>query len=48
MKYRDLEIVSVEEALEHIAKEGESATWSKERVESAEPGSPAVQFWNLE
>jgi leucyl-tRNA synthetase len=48
MKYRDLQIVSAEEALEHIAKNGESDTWSKERAESAEPGSPALQFWNVE
>lgn len=48
MKYRDLSIVSVEEASAHIAKEGESESWSKERVEAAEPGSPALQFWNVE
>lgn len=46
MKFQDLSIISVEDAQAHLAAEGESSTWSKERMELSEPGSPSNQFWN--
>jgi leucyl-tRNA synthetase len=38
--------ISVSDALETIERDGETDGWSKDRVESGEPGMPAVQFWN--
>jgi leucyl-tRNA synthetase len=47
LKYTECDIVSTKDAMAHIEQHGESGSWSKERVESSEPGSPAVQFWNI-
>jgi hypothetical protein len=33
--------------MDQIEKEGETIPGSKERVESSEPGSPSIQFWNI-
>ena len=46
LKLADLEIMSCEDALKKIENEGESKGLSKERVETAEPGDPGLQFWN--
>ena len=46
LKYAECEIMAVSEAIKHVEKEGESESWSRERIESSEPGSPAIQFWN--
>lgn len=49
LKYDDIEIMSVEDGLARIEEEGEDEKgWVKEKVETAEPGSPNVQFWNVE
>lgn len=47
LKYAECDIISTKDALQHIEQHGESSSWSKERVESSEPGTPAVQFWNI-
>jgi leucyl-tRNA synthetase len=47
LKYDTVDVVSVADAKKHIEANGASDGWSPERVEMSEPGSPAVQFWNL-
>lgn len=47
LKYQDCEIVTVKEALERIAQEGESAGLVKDRAEASEPGTPSSEFWNI-
>ena len=47
LKFENLDVVSVSDALETIAKNGEGEGWDKLKVETAEPGAPAVQFWNV-
>ncbi|BEI94138.1 uncharacterized protein CcaverHIS019_0605970 [Cutaneotrichosporon cavernicola] len=47
LKYTTVDVVSVADAKKHIDANGASDGWSPERVEMSEPGSPAVQFWNL-
>lgn len=46
LKYDTCEIVSVSSAISHVEEHGEGVSWSRERIESSEPGSPAIQFWN--
>lgn len=48
LKFESIEVISVKDALATIENEGEKEGWSKDKVESAEPGSPAVLFWNVE
>ena len=48
LKFSELDVMLVEDALAKIEKEGEASGIAKDRVENAEPGSPAVQFWNVE
>jgi len=48
LKFESVEVVSVQDALATIEKEGEKEGWTKDKVEAAEPGLPAVQFWNVE
>jgi leucyl-tRNA synthetase len=47
MKFVDVSVVSVEDALATIEREGEKEGWEKAKVESAEPGSPETVFWNV-
>jgi leucyl-tRNA synthetase len=47
LKYEQVDVVSIEEAKVHIAANGESAGWATDKVEAAEPGNPAVVFYNL-
>ncbi len=47
MRFSDVYVVSNEEALATIARDGEKEGWEKTKVESAEPGSPEMVFWNV-
>lgn len=47
LKYDEVDVVSVPDVKAHIAANGEGEGWNAEKAESAEPGSPAVMFWNL-
>lgn len=48
LKFETLEVLSVKDALERVGQEGQGEAVAKEKVESAEPGSPSTQFWNVE
>ncbi|WOO76690.1 Putative leucine--tRNA ligase, cytoplasmic [Vanrija pseudolonga] len=48
LKYTDVDVVSVADAKAHIAANGESDGWALDKTEASEPGTPAVQFWNVE
>lgn len=47
LKYDQVDVVSVADARKEIEANGASDGWAPERVDLSEPGSPAVQFWNL-
>ena len=47
LKLAELDIISTDDAMKKVEKEGESESLSKERIESAEPGEPGMQFWNV-
>ncbi len=47
MRFQEVSVVSVEEALATIEKEGEKDGWDKAKIELAEPGSPETIFWNV-
>ncbi|ORY23359.1 leucine-tRNA ligase [Naematelia encephala] len=47
LKLQECDIISIQEASKRIQDEKDNEQWSKERIEASEPGSPAVQFWNI-
>ncbi|ORX33463.1 leucine-tRNA ligase [Kockovaella imperatae] len=47
LKLAELDVISTKDALARVEKEGESESLSRERIESAEPGTPGMQFWNV-
>nr|XP_031858784.1 leucine-tRNA ligase [Kwoniella shandongensis]KAA5525856.1 leucine-tRNA ligase [Kwoniella shandongensis] len=48
VKFEDVDVVSVEEALKTLEEAGgEKEGWAKEKIESSEPGVPGLQFWNV-
>jgi hypothetical protein len=46
LKFDVLDILSAKEAMALVGQEGQGEAVAKEKVESAEPGSPSTQFWN--
>ncbi|WVR06080.1 leucine-tRNA ligase [Kwoniella sp. DSM 27419] len=47
-RFQDVEVIAVTEASERLAKGETDASLEKEKVESAQPGFPEMQFWNVE
>jgi hypothetical protein len=49
MKFSAVSVVSQEEAVERIEKEGADAAsgWDANKVEAALPAAPEVIFWNV-
>ncbi|WVN89149.1 leucine-tRNA ligase [Cryptococcus depauperatus CBS 7841] len=48
LRFEDVDVVAVEDARTFVAKKGEQEGWSMDKIESAEPEAPGVQFWNVQ
>lgn len=47
LKYRQCQVVSVEEGPSGMTSSEGNVEWSTDKAEASEPGTPAVQFWNV-
>lgn len=47
LKYKELDIVTVDDARSSAAAGGAGEGWNLERIDGSEPGAPTAEFWNV-
>lgn len=47
LKYKELDIITVDDARSSAASGEAGEGWSPERIEGSEPGAPTAEFWNV-